>query len=55
MSSAPVLTQYMFEWSVQEVGVLMAVLGLVVLPVNASVGRLSMVYEDRWVLGGVVG
>lgn len=47
VSSAPVLTQYMFDWSVREVGVLMAVLGLVVLPVNATVGRLSMGYEDR--------
>lgn len=47
VSSAPVLTQYMFDWSVREVGVLMAVLGLVVLPVNAMVGRLSMGCEDR--------
>lgn len=47
MSSAPVLTQFMFDWSVREVGMLMAVLGLVVLPVNAMVGRLSMGYEDR--------
>lgn len=46
--SAPVLTQYMFDWSVREVGVLMAVLGIVVLPVNALVGRLSMAYEDRY-------
>lgn len=46
--SAPVLAQYMFDWSVREVGVLMAVLGIVVLPVNALVGRLSMAYEDRY-------
>ncbi|CAN0535476.1 unnamed protein product [Laminaria digitata] len=50
VSSAPVLTQYMFDWSVREVGLLMAVLGLVVLPVNATIGRLSMVYEDRVLL-----
>lgn len=47
VSSAPVLTQYMFDWSVREVGTLMAVLGLVVLPVNIIVGRLSLVCEDR--------
>ena len=45
--SAPVLTQFMFDWSVEEVGLLMAVLGIVVLPVNALVGRLSMGCEDR--------
>lgn len=39
----------MFDWSVREVGVLMSVLGLAVLPVNAMVGRMSMVYEDRCV------
>eukprot|EP00903_Cladosiphon_okamuranus_P007004 g6815.t1 len=50
MSSAPVLTQNMFDWSVGEVGMLMAVLGLVVLPVNATVGRLSTSYEDRVLL-----
>lgn len=48
VSSAPVLTQYLFDWSVSEVGVLMAVLGLIVLPVNAIVGRMSMFYEDRY-------
>lgn len=47
MSSAPVLTDYNFDWSVSEVGVLMAVLGLLVLPVNVVVGRMSLVYEDR--------
>lgn len=47
VSSAPVLTQYRFDWSVREVGVLMAVLGLVVLPVNALVGQMSMSCEDR--------
>lgn len=47
VSSGPVLTQYNFDWSVSEVGVLTAVLGLVVLPVNVIVGRMSLVYEDR--------
>lgn len=47
VSSAPLLTQFMFDWSVDQVGVLMAVLGLMVLPVNVMVGRLSQVVEDR--------
>ncbi|CAB1098638.1 unnamed protein product [Ectocarpus sp. CCAP 1310/34] len=50
VSSAPVLTQYRFDWSVREVGMLMAVLGMVVLPVNALVGRMSMSCEDRVML-----
>lgn len=41
------LTQFMFHWSVDEVGVLMGVLGLIVLPVNVLVGRMSRVVEDR--------
>ncbi|CAM9520385.1 unnamed protein product [Discosporangium mesarthrocarpum] len=47
VSSAPLLTQYFFHWSVTEVGMLMAALGLLVLPVNIIVGRMSMHYEDR--------
>ncbi|CAN0151835.1 unnamed protein product, partial [Ectocarpus sp. 4 AP-2014] len=41
---------YRFDWSVREVGMLMAVLGMVVLPVNALVGRMSMSCEDRVML-----
>lgn len=37
----------MFDWSAMKVGWMMSILGLVVLPVNASVGQLSLVYEDR--------
>lgn len=37
----------MFDWSVMKVGWMMSILGLVVLPVNAMVGYLSQVYEDR--------
>lgn len=50
VSSAPVLTHYNFDWTVREVGSLMAVLGLLVLPVNVVVGRMSLVYEDRRVV-----
>ncbi|CAN0013753.1 unnamed protein product, partial [Choristocarpus tenellus] len=47
VSSAPVLTEFMFDWSTSKVGTLMAVLGLVVLPVNVIVGKMSWCCEDR--------
>ncbi|CAN0408322.1 unnamed protein product [Ascophyllum nodosum] len=41
---------YIFGWSISKVGYMMSVLGLVVLPVNAAVGQLSKLYEDRALL-----
>ncbi|CAN0408862.1 unnamed protein product [Ascophyllum nodosum] len=50
VSSSPVLTQQIFNWSAANVGWMMSILGLLVLPVNATVGHLSLVVEDRALL-----
>ncbi|CAM9557712.1 unnamed protein product [Phaeothamnion confervicola] len=50
VSAAPLLTEYMFDWGITGVGILMAMLGLVVLPVNVIVGRLSLTFDDRWLM-----
>ncbi|CAM9396377.1 unnamed protein product [Chrysoparadoxa australica] len=47
VSASPVLSLYLFKWSVSRVGTLMAVLGLITLPVSILVGKLSFMFEDR--------
>eukprot|EP00611_Tribonema_gayanum_P025678 TRINITY_DN5919_c0_g1_i2.p1 TRINITY_DN5919_c0_g1~~TRINITY_DN5919_c0_g1_i2.p1 ORF type:complete len:863 (-),score=287.56 TRINITY_DN5919_c0_g1_i2:526-3114(-) len=47
VSSAPLVTLHHFDWRISEVGMLMAAMGLVTLPVSVGVGRLSRMFEDR--------
>ena len=50
MSSANIITKYRFGWDVREVGALSALMGLLVVPVTATVGALSRTTEDRCLL-----
>jgi len=41
ISSGPLLTKQRFGWGVQSVGMLGAIIGLLVVPISVTVGRLS--------------
>ena len=47
LSSSPMITAYFFQWTGKISGAFLAILGLLLLPANWMVGRLSTSYEDR--------
>jgi len=49
-SSVPFLAKQTFGWGPAEVAWFMGSLGLLVLPTNMAVGKLSRTYEDRQIL-----
>jgi len=50
VSSAPLITSRYFDWDVTKVGMLMAAMGLITLPVSMFVGKISSKMEDRFLL-----
>lgn len=55
VSSTSTLSKNRYQWQVHEVGILGCINGLCVIPLSILVGRLSMTYQDRflmmWLLG----